>query len=349
MSFCKLNMKKVVVTGGLGFIGSNLIQYLINKNYFVINIDKSNYSANPYNLKNLRKKKYIFFKADIANKKKIYQILKKFKPTGIFNLAAETHVDRSIDNSENFIKSNIIGVHNILEVLRKIKKEKNINIKLLHVSTDEVYGDLDKSQSASESFNYNPSSPYSASKASADQLIKAYARTYGIKSIIVNSCNNYGPNQFPEKFIPKIIFNLLNNKSLPIYGKGKNVREWIYVKDNCEALCKIFTKGKIGENYNVGTGIRLKNIDIAKKILSIAKSKGLSLGKKTKILHVKDRPGHDKRYALNSNKIKSKLRWKYKTPINRGLSQTIEWYLKNKEFFDKISNRDFTKRLGLKI
>lgn len=341
-------MKKVIVTGGLGFIGSNLIEYLIGKNYFVINIDKSSYSANPYNLKHLKKKKYAFYKIDIGNKKKLYQILKKYRPIGIFNLAAETHVDRSIDDSKNFIKSNIIGVYNILEVLRKIKKEKRINIKLLHVSTDEVYGDLKSSQNASESFNYNPSSPYSASKASADQLIKAYIRTYGIKSTIVNSCNNYGPNQFPEKFIPKIIFNLLNNKSIPVYGKGNNLREWIYVKDNCEALYKIFKKGKIGENYNVGTGIRLRNIDLVKLILSIAKKNNISLRNKNKILYVKDRPGHDKRYALNSNKIKKKLGWKHKTSLKKGLSHTIEWYLKNKKFFDKISNRDFTKRLGLK-
>ena len=341
-------MKKVIVTGGLGFIGSNLIEYLIGKNYFVINIDKSSYSANPYNLKHLKKKKYAFYKIDIGNKKKLYQILKKYRPIGIFNLAAETHVDRSIDDSKNFIKSNIIGVYNILEVLRKIKKEKKINIKLLHVSTDEVYGDLKSSQNASESFNYNPSSPYSASKASADQLIKAYIRTYGIKSTIVNSCNNYGPNQFPEKFIPKIIFNLLNNKSIPVYGKGNNLREWIYVKDNCEALYKIFKKGKIGENYNVGSGIRLRNIDLVKLILSIAKKNNISVKNKNKILYVKDRPGHDKRYALNSNKIKKKLGWKHKTSLKKGLSHTIEWYLKNKKFFDKISNRDFTKRLGLK-
>ena len=341
-------MKKVIVTGGLGFIGSNLIEYLIGKNYFVINIDKSSYSANPYNLKHFKKKKYVFYKIDIGNKKKLYQILKKYRPIGIFNLAAETHVDRSIDDSKNFIKSNIIGVYNILEVLRKIKKEKKINIKLLHVSTDEVYGDLKSSQNASESFNYNPSSPYSASKASADQLIKAYIRTYGIKSTIVNSCNNYGPNQFPEKFIPKIIFNLLNNKSIPVYGKGNNLREWIYVKDNCEALYKIFKKGKIGENYNVGTGIRLRNIDLVKLILSIAKKNNISVKNKNKILYVKDRPGHDKRYALNSNKIKKKLGWKHKTSLKKGLSHTIEWYLKNKKFFDKISNRDFTKRLGLK-
>ena len=168
------------------------------------------------------------------------------------------------------------------------------------------------------------------------------------KSTIVNSCNNYGPNQFPEKFIPKIIFNLLNNKSIPVYGKGNNLREWIYVKDNCEALYKIFKKGKIGENYNVGSGIRLRNIDLVKLILSIAKKNNISLRNKNKILYVKDRPGHDKRYALNSNKIKKKLGWRHKTSLKKGLSHTIEWYLKNKKFFDKISSRDFTKRLGLK-
>jgi len=342
-------MKKVIVTGGLGFIGSNLIEYLIGKNYFVINIDKSSYSANPYNLKHLKKKKYAFYKIDIGNKKKLYQILKKYRPIGIFNLAAETHVDRSIDDSKNFIKSNIIGVYNILEVLRKIKKEKRINIKLLHVSTDEVYGDLKSSQNASESFNYNPSSPYSASKASADQLIKAYIRTYGIKSTIVNSCNNYGPNQFPEKFIPKIIFNLLNNKSIPVYGKGNNLREWIYVKDNCEALYKIFKKGKIGENYNVGSGIRLRNIDLVKLILSIAKKNNIFLRNKNKILYVKDRPGHDKRYALNSNRIKREIKWKYKTSISKGLFKTIEWYSKNYNYFKQISKKNITKRLGLKV
>ena len=339
-------MKKVIVTGGLGFIGSNLIEYLIGKNYFVINIDKSSYSANPYNLKHFKKKKYVFYKIDIGNKKKLYQILKKYRPIGIFNLAAETHVDRSIDDSKNFIKSNIIGVYNILEVLRKIKKEKRTNIKLLHVSTDEVYGDLKSSQNASESFNYNPSSPYSASKASADQLIKAYIRTYGIKSTIVNSCNNYGPNQFPEKFIPKIIFNLLNNKSIPVYGKGNNLREWIYVKDNCEALYKIFKKGKIGENYNVGTGIRLRNIDLVRMILSIAQKKNISLRNKNKILYVKDRPGHDKRYALDSYKIIKNLKWKPKTSFSDGIKKTFKWYLNNQKYYKSLKKKDIVERLG---
>ena len=343
-------MKKIIVTGGSGFIGSNLIQFLLKKKYFVINIDKSSYSANPYNVKEFKKNKnYLFFKLDINKRKKIFKILKKYRPIGIFNLAAETHVDRSIDSAENFLKSNIFGVYNLLEVLRKLKKNRKKQIKLLHVSTDEVYGDLEKNKFAKENTAYNPSSPYSASKASADQLVKAYARTYGIKTVIANPCNNYGPNQFPEKFVPKIIFNILNNRSLPLYGNGKNVREWIFVKDNCEALLKIFLKGKIGKNYNIGTGIRLKNIDIVKKLLDISKKNKIKLSDKTKIKFVMDRPGHDERYALNSNKIKQEIRWKHKTTISIGLSKTINWYLKNLNFYKKISKRNITKRLGVKV
>ena len=234
-------MKKVIVTGGSGFIGSNLIQLLLKKKYFVINIDKSSYSANPYNVKDFKKNKnYLFFKLDINQKNKIFKILKRYRPIGIFNLAAETHVDRSIDNAESFIKTNVLGVHNLLESIRKLEKKTKNKLKFLQVSTDEVYGDIPKNKKASEDYNYNPSSPYSASKAGADQLVRSYGRTYGIKTLIANPCNNYGPNQFPEKFIPKMIFNILNNRPLPVYGKGKNVREWIYVKDNCEALLKYF-------------------------------------------------------------------------------------------------------------
>ena len=343
-------MKKIIVTGGSGFIGSNLIQFLLKKKYFVINIDKSSYSANPYNVKEFKKNKnYLFFKLDINKRKKIFKILKKYRPIGIFNLAAETHVDRSIDSAENFLKSNVFGVYNLLEVLRKLKKNRKKQIKLLHVSTDEVYGDLEKNKFAKENTAYNPSSPYSASKASADQLVKAYTRTYGLKTVIANPCNNYGPNQFPEKFIPKIIFNILNNRPLPLYGNGKNVREWIFVKDNCEALLKIFLKGKNGKNYNIGTGIRLKNIDIVKKLLDISKKNKIKLSDKTKIKFVMDRPGHDERYALNSNKIKREIRWKHKTTISIGLSKTINWYLKNLNFYKKISKRNITKRLGLKV
>ena len=343
-------MKKIVVTGGQGFIGSNLIELLLKKKYFVINIDKSSYSANPYNVRNFKNNKnYIFFKADINNRKKISKILKRFRPLGLFNLAAETHVDRSIDNPNAFLKTNIFGVFNLLEAVNLFNKNSKKKIKFVHVSTDEVYGDIKKNSQVNESYSYNPSSPYSASKAGADQLIKAYNRTYGSNVIIVNSCNNYGPNQLPEKFIPKVIFNIIQNKSIPLYGKGTNIREWIYVQDNCEALLKIFRRGKIGNNYNVGSGIRIKNLEIIKQILNIAKKNKLINKSKILIKFVKDRPGHDKRYAINSNKIKRELKWKCKTSLIQGLEKTFNWYLNNKNYFKQISKKNINKRFGLKI
>jgi len=343
-------MKRIIITGGSGFIGSNLIHLLLSKKYFVINIDKSAYSAIPYNVKEFKKNKnYLFFKLDINQKTKIIRIIKRFKPIGIINLAAETHVDRSIDNAQKFIQTNINGVYNLLEILRKLKKNTKSKIKFLQISTDEVYGDIVGTKQASEKDNYNPSSPYSASKACADQLIKSYGRTYGIKTLIANPCNNYGPNQFPEKFVPKMIFNVLNNKPLPVYGKGRNMREWIYVKDNCEAILKIFLKGKYGENYNIGTGVKLKNIDIIKKIFKIAKQNKIKIGKKVKVKFVKDRPGHDLRYALNSNKIRKKIKWKNKTSVNKGLEITFNWYKNNLGYFKKISKKNITARLGLKL
>ena len=337
-------MKKIIVTGGSGFIGSNLVKYLLKKKYFVINIDKLSYSANPYNTKNLNKNSnYIFYRVDLINKIKILKILNKHKPVGIFNLAAETHVDRSIDSPKSFINSNILGTFNLLEAVMEYKKK----IKLIHVSTDEVYGDVIKGRS-DENFPYKPSSPYSSTKASADHLIKAYIRTYKIPAIISNCCNNYGPNQFPEKLIPKLIFNILNNRPLPIYGKGKNSREWMHVKDHCAALLLIFLKGKIGESYNVGSGFNLRNLDIAKRLLKIVKTKYSIANKKSKIIFVKDRPGHDFRYALNSNKIKKKLGWKAKISLNNGLIQTFEWYLNNNNFFESISKKHYINRIGLK-
>ena len=342
-------MKKILITGGSGFIGSNLVNLLLKKKYTVINIDKSAYSANPYNVKKFRNNKnYLFFKLDINQRTKIIKIIKKYKPEGIINLAAETHVDRSIDDAEKFVKTNIGGVYNLLEILRKLKKKTKNKMKFLQISTDEVYGDIPGSKLASEKDNYNPSSPYSASKASADQLVKAYGRTYGIKTLIANPCNNYGQNQFPEKFIPKMIFNILNNKPLPIYGKGGNIREWIHVNDNCEAILKIFQKGKFGENYNIGTNIKLKNIDIVKKLLKIAKSK-IMVGNKVKISFVKDRPGHDLRYALNSSKIRKKMKWKHKISTSKGLEDTFDWYKNNLGYFKKVSKRNIGIRLGLKL
>ena len=319
-------MKKIIVTGGLGFIGSNLIELLLNKDYDVLNIDKITYSSNFYNTKEfIKSKKYKFLKCNIADKK-FKKILFNYKPVGIFNLAAETHVDRSIDNPKNFIQSNIVDVFNLLESFKEYSKKHNS--KLIHISTDEVYGDVLKGRS-SENYPYQPSSPYAASKAASDHLVSSYIRTYKIPAIITNCSNNYGPKQHPEKLIPKIIYNIMNNKPLPIYGKGLNSREWIYVKDHCDALLKIFIKGKIGEFYNIGSNKNLNNLQVSNELLINAK-KIIKLGKKVKISFVKDRPGHDIRYALNSNKIKKKLGWKPKINFKQGIRLTLNWYFKKR-------------------
>ena len=283
-------MKKIIVTGGLGFIGSNLIKLLLKKKYYVINIDKVTYSSNFYNTNEfINNKNYEFIKCDI-NSKKIQQLFNKIKPLGIFNLAAETHVDRSIDNPKGFIDSNILGVFNILEIFRKFVK-KNSNTRLIHISTDEVYGDILKGRS-DENYPYRPSSPYAASKASSDHLVSSYIQTYKIPAIVTNCSNNYGPKQHPEKLIPKVIHNILSNKRLPLYGKGTNSREWIFVEDHCEALIKIFEKGKIGNFYNIGSNKNETNLEICKKLIKIGKN-NIKVGKNFKIDFVKDRPGHD--------------------------------------------------------
>ena len=336
-------MKKVIVTGGLGFIGSNLIKLLLKKNYYVINIDKVSYSSNKYNLKEYdNNKNYKFIKLDINNKK-LTKIFKRYKPIGVFNLAAETHVDRSIDNPSNFIKSNILGTFNLLESFRRFYKSYS-NTKLIHISTDEVFGDVLIGRS-NENFKYKPSSPYAASKASSDHLVSSYVRTFKIPAIITNCSNNYGPCQHPEKLIPKLIYNIINNRELPIYGNGKNSREWIYVMDHCEGLLKVFLRGKIGEFYNIGSNKNLNNIQITNYLLRTAK-KHIEIGKKVKIKFVKDRPGHDLRYALNSNKIKSKLKWNPKTKIFDGLNKTFLWYYNNQKYFKNLKKKDITKRLG---
>ena len=336
--------KNIIVTGGLGFIGSNLIDLLISKKYSVINLDKVSYSSNFYNLKEHKNNtKYKFIKCDL-NSKKISNILLKYKPICIFNLAAETHVDRSIDGPKNFINSNILGTFNLLEAFRIFSSKHNS--KLVHISTDEVYGDILKGRS-DEKYSYKPSSPYAASKAAADHLVYSYIRTYKIPAVISNCSNNYGPKQHPEKLIPKLIYNIVHNKELPIYGRGKNSREWLHVKDHCMALFKIFEKGKIGEFYNIGSNKNLNNIQITEALLKIAKN-FIYIGNNVKIKYIADRPGHDKRYALNSNKIKKKLNWKPQIKFDDGLKETFLWYLNNKKYYSSLTKRDIVKRLGLK-
>ncbi len=336
-------MNTIIVTGGLGFIGSNLIKLLNRKNYYIINIDKINYSSNfqniPVNIQN-----YKFYKEDINNRSAIRNIINKYNPKIIYNLAAETHVDRSIDDPKNFINSNILGIYNLLEVIRNLKKK----LKFIQVSTDEVYGDIKNKRSSKELDAYNPSSPYAASKASGDLLIKSYIRTYKISAIITNCCNNYGPNQYPEKLIPTIIYNLMIENEIPIYGSGKNIREWIYVKDHCNALIKIGQKGLVGENYNIGSGKIFNNIEIAKIIIKIFSEIKNKYQYKGRIKFIKDRPGHDVKYSLNSHKIKKELNWKCETNFNNGIKKTIEWYL-NKFEENFFKNKKFTKRLGIKI
>ena len=276
---------------------------------------------------------------------KIKYILNKYKPICIYNLAAESHVDRSIENPSSFINSNVLGTFNLLESFKEYSRS-NRKCRFIHISTDEVFGDVIKGRSK-ENDAYVPSSPYAASKASSDHLVYSYIRTYNLNAIITNCSNNYGPRQHPEKLIPKLIYNILTNKSLPIYGKGKNSREWIYVDDHCEALIKVFKKGKIGNFYNIGSNKNLKNIDLTKILLSVVRNK-IYLGKNVKIKFVKDRPGHDMRYAINSNKIRKKLGWKPKINFKKGLEKTFEWYFNNKAYYSLLSKKDIIKRIGLK-
>ena len=337
-------MKRIIVTGGLGFIGSNLIDLLLKKKFKVINIDKVTYSSNFYNTREFKNSKnYKFIKCDIKNKK-IKNILFKFKPDCIFNLAAETHVDRSIDNPESFIQSNIVGVYNLLESFKYYSQR--YKSKLVHISTDEVYGDILSGRS-SEKYPYLPSSPYAASKAASDHLVSSYVRTYKVPAIVTNCSNNFGPKQHPEKLIPKLIYNILNNKPLPIYGKGTNSREWIYVKDHCEALIKVYQKGKVGEFYNIGSNKNLNNLEVCKKLLDVSK-RSINIGKKVKIKFVKDRPGHDVRYALNSKKIIQDLNWSPKINFKDGIKLTFDWYNDNKSYYKSLSKKDIVQRLGKK-
>ena len=346
-------VKTILVTGGLGFIGSNFIRMLLQGDVFekVINLDKQTYAGNPENLSGFQNHpRYVFQRGDICDQTSLESILMENEVDAVVNFAAESHVDRSIDGPEPFVQTNIVGTLRLLEAtktfLSECKADDQKAFRFLHVSTDEVYGDILKGRTT-EKYPYYPSSPYAASKAASDHLVSSYVRTYKIPAIITNCSNNYGPKQHPEKLIPKLIYNILNNKPLPIYGKGTNSREWIYVKDHCEALLKIFTKGKIGQFYNIGSNKNLNNLQVSQKLIKVSKN-SIKLKNKVKIIFVKDRPGHDIRYALNSNKIKRELKWKPVINFKTGIKLTFDWYNKNIGYFKRISKKDITKRLGNK-
>ena len=339
-------MKKLVVTGGLGFIGSNFIKISLLKGYKVFNIDKVTYAGNKENLSNfIKNTNYKFLKADIS-KLDIRKKILNFNPDGIIHFAAESHVDRSIENAKEFLDTNIMGTYNLLETIRQ-----NKNIKFVHISTDEVYGDLGKT---GKKFNkiskFDPSSPYSASKASADHLVNAWHKTYKINSVIINCSNNYGPNQYPEKLIPHTILCLIKNKKIPIYGKGDQIRDWLFVEDHCDAIEKVFKYGKQGKTYFVGGKKEMKNIDLIKKIFEIY-YKIKKLNKKAEfknyITFVRDRPGHDTRYSIDTSFIESTLKWKPKMTLNEGLIKTVNWYLDNTTWIKNLEKKKFKlKRRG---
>jgi len=322
--------KKIIVTGGLGFIGSNLIELLLQKKYFVINIDKVTYSSNFYNVKNFNSlKNYRFIKCDIGNKKRIKDIFFKYKPKCIFNLAAESHVDNSIKNPFPFALTNVQGTLNLLEATR-IQWGKNIDDKLFyHVSTDEVFGTLGVEGKFTEISPYNPRSPYSASKAASDHLVRAYYHTYNLPILLSNCSNNYGPAQHFEKLIPLMIQNIINKKSLPVYGEGKNIRDWLYVEDHVEAIDMILHKGKIGESYLLGGNNEKRNIDIVLKLIKITDAMlGRPEGYSKKLINfVSDRPGHDYRYAIDNSKVKEEFGWNPRTSFESGLIKTVRYYL----------------------
>jgi len=328
-------MKSILVTGGAGFIGSNFINHILKErdDYQIINLDKLTYAGNLENLiESESKTNYHFVKGDISNGELVNYLFEKYKIKYVINFAAESHVDRSILGSEVFFRTNVIGTNVLLEAARRYKCEK-----FLQVSTDEVYGSLGQDGLFTESTPLSPNSPYSSSKASADMMVLSFFHTYGLPVVITRCSNNYGPLQFPEKLIPLMIINCLNDKKLPVYGDGLNVRDWIYVIDHNKAIDLVFEKGRVGEVYNIGASQEMKNIDIVKLILkNLNKTEDL-------IQYVKDRPGHDRRYAIDSSKIQDELCWKPTYNFEEAIVHTIEWYLKNKSWWERIISGAYQK------
>ncbi len=336
----------ILVTGGAGFIGSCYVLQAIASGKLVINLDKLTYAGNKENLISIRNNpRYIFIKGDIGNSELIAWILSNYKPQAIVNFAAETHVDRSIIDPEIFIRTNVLGTGTLLRVALQWWKSLDENeqslFRFLHVSTDEVFGSLKLEDSAfSETTPYSPNSPYSASKAASDHLVRAFHKTYGLPVLLTNCSNNYGPRQFPEKLIPLMILNALNGKNLPIYGSGCNIRDWLYVEDHCKAIACVLERGRFGESYNIGGGCEKTNIDVVKLICSILDDlQPCKHGSYSNLIEfVKDRPGHDLRYAMNCNKIKTELGWKPEYNFSSGLASTVKWYTNNLTWVEHIQS-----------
>ena len=339
-------MKNILITGGAGFIGSHVVRLFLNKypDYMIYNLDKLTYAGNLENLKDVENKKnYKFVREDICDFERMKELFKEFSITDVIHLAAESHVDRSIKDPFSFAQTNIMGTLSLLQAAKESWNGNFSNHLFYHVSTDEVYGSLGKTGYFTEKTNYDPHSPYSASKASSDHFVRAFADTYGLSIVISNCSNNYGSYQFPEKLIPLFINNIVNNKTLPVYGKGENVRDWLFVNDHAKAIDTIFHKGKIGETYNIGGFNEWKNIDLIKVIINtVDRFLGREKGSSEKLItYVSDRPGHDLRYAIDSSKLKDELGWKPSLQFEEGIEKTVKWYLENKEWMDHVTSGEY--------
>lgn len=350
-------MKSIIVTGGLGFIGSNFIRLLLNENLCdsVLNIDKQTYAGNPENLIEFENdSRYQFLKADIGDTVKAESAISEFGPTSIINFAAESHVDRSIDTPEPFVETNVLGTLRLLQSSRNYfsqleEKGKN-EFRFLHVSTDEVYGSLEKDDSAfCETTPYAPNSPYSASKAGADHLVRSYHHTFGMPMLTTNCSNNYGPYQFPEKLIPLMILNALEGKNLPIYGDGANIRDWLHVEDHCRGIFTVLEKGRVGETYCIGGDSEKTNLEVVDTICKALDRDRPGNGPHEKLkTFVKDRPGHDQRYAIDFSKIRNELGWEPRYSFAEGMAQTVDWYLNHSEWCENVTTGKYQReRLGV--